>query len=55
MSGRLPEQFAELEPFLGWALPTEKERYAKRVASSMDELQAIYDAAFPRQIGRAHV
>lgn len=44
----LPEQFAELEPFSRWCLPTEAERYAERLASSMDELQAFYDAAFPR-------
>ena len=44
----LPPEFAELEPFAGWSLETEKERYAKRLASSMDELQAFYDAAFPR-------
>lgn len=44
----LPAGFADLEPFAGWALPTETERYAKRLASSMDELQAFYDAAFPR-------
>ena len=43
-----PADFADLEPFAGWALPTEKARYAKRMASSMDELQAFYDAAFPR-------
>ena len=44
----LPADFADLEPFAAWALPTERERYAKRLASSMDELQAFYDAAFPR-------
>jgi hypothetical protein len=44
----LPEQFADLEPFADWALPTEGDRYAKRLASTMDELQAFYDAAFPR-------
>ena len=27
---------------------TEAERYAKRLSSSMDEMQAFYDAAFPR-------
>jgi hypothetical protein len=43
-----PAAFADLEPFADWALATEAERYAKRVASSMDELQAFYDAAFPR-------
>jgi hypothetical protein len=44
----LPADFADLEPFADWALPTERERYAKRLASTMDELQAFYDAAFPR-------
>ena len=44
----LPADFADLEPFADWALETEGERYAKRLASSMDELQAFYDAAFPR-------
>ena len=44
----LPTDFADLEPFAEWSLETEAERYAKRLASSMDELQAFYDAAFPR-------
>ena len=44
----LPAQFAELEPFAGWSLPSESDRYGKRIASTMDELQAFYDAAFPR-------
>jgi hypothetical protein len=44
----LPSEFAVLEPFADWALPTERERYDKRVASTMDELQAFYDAAFAR-------
>jgi hypothetical protein len=43
----LPAEFAELEPFADWILPTERERYAKRLASTMDEMQAFYDAAFP--------
>jgi hypothetical protein len=43
-----PADFAELEPYAEWALPTERERYAKRIASTMDELQGFYDAAFPR-------
>jgi hypothetical protein len=49
----LPAEFAELEPFGDWVLPTERERYAKRLASSMAELQAFYDAAFPL-LGRAN-
>jgi len=44
----LPVEFAELEHFRSWVLPTETERYAKRLASSMEEMQAFYDAAFPR-------
>ena len=44
----LPAEFADLEPFSDWCLESERERYAKRLASTMDELQAFYDAAFPR-------
>jgi hypothetical protein len=44
----LPAAFADLEPFADWALPSERDRYAKRLASTMDELQAFYEAAFPR-------
>jgi len=48
-SSLLPPEFAELEPFAStWCLPTERERFAKRMASTMDELQAFYDAALPR-------
>jgi hypothetical protein len=48
MATVLPADFFDLEPFAGWAIPTERARYAKRLASTMDELQAFYDAAFPR-------
>jgi hypothetical protein len=44
----LPPQFADLEPFTDWCLGTEAERFAKRLSSSIDEMQAFYDAAFPR-------
>src|SRR5262245_61480692 len=44
----LPAAFADLEPFTAWCLPSEKDRFAKRIASTMPELQAFYDAAFPR-------
>jgi hypothetical protein len=47
-SPTLPAEFADLEPFAAFALPTERERYAKRIETRMDELQAFYDAAFPR-------
>ena len=44
----LPPDFADLEPFAGWAISTEKARYDKRLASTIDELQKFYDAALPR-------
>lgn len=45
----LPSEFAELEPFAEkWCLETERERWATRMSSSMEELQAFYDAIFPR-------
>ena len=44
----LPNDFADLAAFSGWALPSERERYAKRIASTMDELQTFYDALLPR-------
>lgn len=44
----LPAAFADLEEFADWALPSEGDRYAKRLASTMDELQHFYDVAFPR-------
>ncbi|XUL93378.1 hypothetical protein ACQ86D_47870 [Streptomyces galilaeus] len=43
----LPSEFAVLEPFSEWVLESERERYSKRLASSMEEMQAFYDAAFP--------
>jgi hypothetical protein len=48
MPNQLPIDFADLEPFAAWALEHERERFAKRLAATMDELQAFYDAAFPR-------
>lgn len=46
----LPERFSALEPFAaaGWCLATERERYTKRLESTMPELLEVYDAAFPR-------
>jgi hypothetical protein len=45
----LPRDFSELEPFAKtWSLATESERFAQRLAASMDEMQAFYDACFPR-------
>ena len=48
MTAVLPAEFADLEPLSGWALHGERARYDKRINSTMDELQAFYDAAFPR-------
>ena len=45
----LPGEFSDLESFAAkWCLPTEHERYSARLASTMDEMQALYDAAMPR-------
>ncbi len=45
----LPAGFADLEPFAAkWSLATEQDRYTERLASSMDEIQAFYDAVTPR-------
>ncbi|MGC7101482.1 hypothetical protein ACPZ19_42985 [Amycolatopsis lurida] len=48
MAQVFPPEFADLEPFADWAIHSERARYAKRIASSMEELQAFYDVAFPR-------
>jgi hypothetical protein len=45
----LPAEFAELEPYaVKWCLATEPERYAERMASTMDEMQAFYETGMPR-------
>ena len=45
----LPSQFSNLEPYAAkWCLPTERQRFAQRMASTMDAMQAFYDAFFPR-------
>jgi hypothetical protein len=48
MTAMLPPEFAELERFSDWCLPSEAERYHKRLNSSMHEMQALYDAITPR-------
>ena len=46
---RLPPEFAHLEPYAStWCLRTEPERWAQRLRSTMEEMQAFYDAFFPR-------
>ncbi len=44
----LPAEFADLEPYLDWALATERERTAKRLSSSMDDIKAFYETMSPR-------
>ncbi len=45
----LPEEFADLEPFAAkWALPRAEERYQERLHSTMEEMEAFYDATVPR-------
>ena len=48
MTNLLPTEFADLEMFSQWCLATEAERFAKRLDSSMTEMQAFYDAITPR-------
>ncbi|MBB5915521.1 hypothetical protein BJY24_004433 [Nocardia transvalensis] len=47
-AARLPAEFAEFARFSDWILPTEPERYRKRLDSSMEEMQDLYDTVFPR-------
>ena len=44
----LPVEFADLEPFAGWILESQDARYERRLASSMAEMQALYDTMLPR-------
>lgn len=44
----LPAPFADLAPFAAWALPTEDARMRRRLACSMDEVDAFYRALLPR-------
>jgi hypothetical protein len=44
----LPEQFQDLEQWLGWSLATEQERSARRQASTMADIKAFYDVMLAR-------
>jgi hypothetical protein len=45
----LPEEFVDLEPFAKvWSIPGRNDRYQRRLASTMQELQTFYDAMMPR-------
>jgi hypothetical protein len=43
-----PPEFADLERFRDWALPTEAERLRRRTERPDDELRALYEAMLPR-------
>jgi hypothetical protein len=46
---QLPSGFENLEPLVPeWALPSEQQRYAKRLATPIEALRKFYDAIFPR-------
>lgn len=45
----LPTGFEDLQPFAErWVLPDQRARYLERLAASMDDMQAFYDAAMAR-------
>ena len=44
----LPPAFAELEPFADWSLDSESERLEKRLAASMEDIQAFYSVMLGR-------
>ena len=43
-----PQEFADLEAFADWALPSETERSEHRRQSDIEALRAFYDAALGR-------
>jgi len=45
---QLPAQFAALEPYLDWALATERERTARRQTVGMAAIRDFYAAMLPR-------
>ena len=45
----LPSAFADLEPFAQkWCLATERERWAERISTPIDEMQSFYDVVCER-------
>jgi hypothetical protein len=44
----LPAEFADLEPYSQWCLSAESQRYAKRLSSSMTDIEAFYQAVTAR-------
>ncbi|MSR13929.1 MAG: hypothetical protein EXR86_05055 [Gammaproteobacteria bacterium] len=45
---QLPKAFHDLAPYLEWALPSERERRAKRATSTMTEISEFYDGMLLR-------
>ncbi|RYE00722.1 MAG: hypothetical protein EOP61_13225 [Sphingomonadales bacterium] len=44
----LPGDFGHLQPLADvWALPTERERHLRRLAGTIEELDAVYGALLP--------
>ncbi len=49
MSAQLPAKFSDLEPYVeAWAHASIQDRWNKRLNSTMEEIQAFYDAIMPR-------
>lgn len=44
----LPERFADLAPYLDWAVEPECARTKRKAGATMDEIRAFYDAVMPR-------
>ena len=47
-SAALPEPFQDLNQFIDWSLPTERERMAKREATPLPEIIEFHGAMFDR-------
>jgi hypothetical protein len=48
VNATLPQEFSELEHLVAeWSIEDGHQRYVKRVNSSMEQIQAFYDAMFP--------
>lgn len=47
-ASELPAPFQELVPFANWALQPERARTELRLTSTMEEIQAFYDAMMQR-------
>lgn len=45
---QLPDGFAELEPFIEWALPTETQRNQRRISSKQAQIKEFAETILPR-------